>query len=395
VKFTFVIYHRAWVLNSSQPPQPRLWRASYQCICTWTARQWLNLKPDAGAQTCDELLAQVYAQLEECPSPASEWQAVRNPLNDDALLAALLGFGVVSVRRYATGERHCSDTVAARLQWLALLIVQLEGTYNFYGIRRWFQRPRAALDGQAPQDRLKGDWDPDDDAIQALVTLAQSATLGLIASCVDDVLNPVRLGFCVCDHTTSFLWQTAGQRAGRYSRNWDAPDHCLAINHTVAWAERFPHQEIEDPADLEGVAAALWAVLVPDHWSVQDLHPVNLSMGLVLRTTQEATEARLALVDQLKQQAFQGLLAPTAALQRSDQALPCIRLRDGSSKADELPIPAQVIMLWCPADQCLVGAVFPKAAPDLSCYPVRKEGQLNSYPQDRPTNAHPAHLSSH
>ncbi len=154
----------------------------HQGICTRAARQWLDQKQDAGDQACDELLAQVYAQLEECPSPATEWQSVRDVLNDDALLAALLGLGVVSVRRYAKGERHCSDTVAARLHWLALLIDQLEGTYNSYGIRRWFQRPRAALNGQAPQDRLKGDWDPDDDAIHALVALAQSASLGLIAS---------------------------------------------------------------------------------------------------------------------------------------------------------------------------------------------------------------------
>ena len=152
-----------------------------QGICTDAAQQWLNL----GAETTearDQLLSQVYERLEECPSPATEWQAVREVLDDDALLAALLGIGVISVRRYAKGERRSPDTVAARLHWLALLIDQLEGTYNAYGIRRWFQRPRAALDGQAPQDRLKGDWDPVDAAIQPLVALAQSASLGLVAS---------------------------------------------------------------------------------------------------------------------------------------------------------------------------------------------------------------------
>jgi len=150
-------------------------------ICTQATRQWLDLKPEVGPAR-DELLAQVYERLEESPSPATEWQAVRDVLDDDALLAGLLGIGIASVRRYAKGERHCPDPVAARLHWLALLIDQLEGTYNAYGIRRWFQRPRAALEGQAPQDRLKGDWDPDDDAIQPLVALAQSAGLGLIAS---------------------------------------------------------------------------------------------------------------------------------------------------------------------------------------------------------------------
>jgi hypothetical protein len=62
------------------------------------------------------------------------------------------------------------------------MIDQLEGTYNAYGIRRWFQRPRAALDGQAPHDRLNGDWDPVDNDIHPHAALAKSAGLGLIAS---------------------------------------------------------------------------------------------------------------------------------------------------------------------------------------------------------------------
>ena len=152
-----------------------------QGICTQAAKQWLNHEP-ASAAARDQLLAQVYERLEDCPSPATEWHAVRNLLDDDDLLAALLGVSPISVRRYAKGERRCSDAVAARLHWLALLIDQLEGTYNAYGIRRWFQRPRAALDGQAPQDRLKGAWDPDDDAVRPIVALAQSASFGLVAT---------------------------------------------------------------------------------------------------------------------------------------------------------------------------------------------------------------------
>ena len=152
-----------------------------QGICTQAAQQWLDQKPEA-SDTGDQLLTQIYERLEECPSPATEWQAVREVLLDDTLLASLLGIGAVSVRRYTKGERHCPDPVAARLHWLALLIDWLEGSYNAYGIRRWFQRPRAALDGQAPQDCLKGDWDPDDDAVQPIMALAQSASLGLVAS---------------------------------------------------------------------------------------------------------------------------------------------------------------------------------------------------------------------
>lgn len=152
-----------------------------QGICSNAAQQWLSQEP-SDESTRQHLLAEIYDRLEDCPSPATEWQAVRDVLNDDELLAALLGLSAVSIRRYCKGERQCSDAVAARLHWLALVIDQLEGTYNAHGIRRWFQRPRSSLDGQAPSDRLKGDWDPDDAAIRAIASLAHSACIGMMAS---------------------------------------------------------------------------------------------------------------------------------------------------------------------------------------------------------------------
>lgn len=152
-----------------------------QGICSDAARQWLHQRPEAVADR-NQLLAAIYERLEECPSPDTEWQAVREVLADDELLASLLGIGAVSVRRYAKGERRCSDAVAARLHWLALVIEQLEGSYNAYGIRRWFQRPRAVLDGRSPLDRLQGSWDPDDGAVQPILALARSASLGMVAS---------------------------------------------------------------------------------------------------------------------------------------------------------------------------------------------------------------------
>ena len=58
-------------------------------------------------------------------------------------------------------------------------------------------------------------------------------------------------------------------------------------------------------------------------------------MELVLGTTPEAESARLALVDHLKDQGAEGLLAPTAALHHSDTVMTCM----------------QVILLWCAAEQ--------------------------------------------
>jgi hypothetical protein len=116
------------------------------------------------------------------PAVNQRFASLREVLNDHDYLAALLGIKAISVRRYAKGERTCPDPVAARLYGLALLLQQLEGTYTAFGIRRWFQRPRASLDGQAPQDLLQGDWDPEDASIRAILALAQAASFGTIAS---------------------------------------------------------------------------------------------------------------------------------------------------------------------------------------------------------------------
>lgn len=185
------------------------------------------------------------------------------------------------------------------------------------------------------------------------------------------------MGFRICDRRYPFLWQTPGQQAARWNRAGDVPVHYLANTPTVAWAEWIRHQEIEDPADLEGVAAALWAVLIPAHWSDRDLQPVKMSMELVLGTTPEAESARLALVDQLKAQGAQGLLAPTAALHRSHEVSPCVRVLGGEEFHDQLPMPAHVILLWCNAEHLPGWCCVPEGRPGTELLPlVRRVGML-------------------
>jgi len=192
-------------------------------------------------------------------------------------------------------------------------------------------------------------------------------------------MSRLRVGFRVCDRRYSFLWQCAGQQAGRWNRKGDEPAHYLANTPTLAWAEWIRHQEIEDPADLEGVAASLWAVLIPEHLTDQDLQPVTLSMVLVLGATQEAAGSRLALVDQLKAQGAQGLLAPSAALHHSDQILPCSRVRDGINQPDQLLMPAQVILLWCAAEQLPGWCCVAEGRPEPELLPfVLREGMLRA-----------------
>jgi hypothetical protein len=78
----------------------------------------------------------------------------------------------VSLRRYAAKSRTIPDLVAARLHFLALVVGDLGGAYNDFGIRRWFERPRSQLDGKAPRQILRGPWTPDDAVVQTLRALA-------------------------------------------------------------------------------------------------------------------------------------------------------------------------------------------------------------------------------
>jgi hypothetical protein len=121
----------------------------------------------------EALLRMLVAALEASPVPRNEWPAVTRVL-DAEHLASLLNISLSSLRRYAAGERDTPDTVAARLHLLALVVGDLAGAYNEVGVRRWFTRPRTALDGRAPQDLLAGEWHPEDQAAQRVRALAAS-----------------------------------------------------------------------------------------------------------------------------------------------------------------------------------------------------------------------------
>jgi len=66
--------------------------------------------------------------------------------------------------------------------------------------------------------------------------------------------------------------------------------HDLASFPLVAWAEWLRGQEITEPEDLDGVAAALWAVVIPESWSDVELPEVDLPIEAVLATDAEARQ---------------------------------------------------------------------------------------------------------
>jgi len=113
--------------------------------------------------------------VDASPRPQAEWAPTRDVVGDE-LLARLLRISVSSLRRYASADRRTPDEVAWRLHLVARLLAALVGSYNAYGIRRWFERPRRALDDATPTAVLAQADSEDDERLQRVVRLADELT---------------------------------------------------------------------------------------------------------------------------------------------------------------------------------------------------------------------------
>lgn len=136
-----------------------------ECVCTTTPEP----------NQFRTMLQYVSEALDASPVPASEWPAMYRVLGPE-LLARLLDIATVSLRRYQTGARKTPDNVAVRLHALALIVGDLAGAYNDAGIRRWFVRPRTALQHRTPADVLTSGWRPEDHGPQQVRDLANALT---------------------------------------------------------------------------------------------------------------------------------------------------------------------------------------------------------------------------
>lgn len=118
-------------------------------------------------------LQQVIDVLEESPMPVTEWPAMRRIFGDDAL-ADLLAISVSSLKRYAGGERVTPPDIADRLHWVAMVVSDLAGSYNQFGMQRWFERERSQLGGRSPRKTLGARWQPSDASARRVRALATS-----------------------------------------------------------------------------------------------------------------------------------------------------------------------------------------------------------------------------
>jgi hypothetical protein len=106
------------------------------------------------------------------PRPAQEINNLVPILGYDTL-QRLVGASEVSLRRYASGTRTAPDEVARRIHFVAALVAILRGSFNEFGIRRWFERVHPSL-GKAPAAALGRGFEPDDDAAQEVLRTALS-----------------------------------------------------------------------------------------------------------------------------------------------------------------------------------------------------------------------------
>ena len=118
-----------------------------------------------------EALRATIAAVAASPHPEGEWRAARELLDDD-LLARLVGVSSSSLRRYAKGDRKTPDDAAWRLHLVVQVLAALSGSYNGYGVRRWFLRPRSTLGGATPADVLER-GEPEDE-VRRVVALAEA-----------------------------------------------------------------------------------------------------------------------------------------------------------------------------------------------------------------------------
>ncbi len=139
----------------------------------------VGLQPLLGDQIDRERARMIVARLEEAlegsPAPTEEARSLGRVLETE-LLARLVGVSPVTVNRWIRAERAPSYVHAERLHWLSAVVADLRTAYNAFGVRRWFLRPRAQLDGQSPANELGRDWDPDGDSARRVRELASWLT---------------------------------------------------------------------------------------------------------------------------------------------------------------------------------------------------------------------------
>jgi hypothetical protein len=146
-------------------------RLSQRGLASDHAARLATGKPSAGELSL--YLDAALLALDESPVPSTELTKLNSTLGQE-LVAGLLEISAASLQRYQNGDRQVPDAVAGRAHFLTSVIAALEGIYNEFGVRRWFERSRSAFDGQSARQLLGQGWVPDDEPARRVLAAAES-----------------------------------------------------------------------------------------------------------------------------------------------------------------------------------------------------------------------------
>jgi hypothetical protein len=146
-------------------------RLSQRGLASDSAARLATGKPSASELS--RYLDAALLALDESPVPDAELAKLNSTLGHE-LVAGLLEISAASLQRYQNGERQVPDAVAERAHFLTSVISALEGIYNEFGVRRWFERSRSAFDGQTARQLLGPGWIPGDEAPRRVLAAAES-----------------------------------------------------------------------------------------------------------------------------------------------------------------------------------------------------------------------------
>jgi len=129
-----------------------------------------------GTAEWERALQEILEAVAASPRPHGEWQPARDLLGDELLARVLGGISISSLRRYAAGTRTTPDDIAWRLHVVATVLSSILGSYNDYGVRRWFDRRRSRLNGATPAEAIAQAQNESDELLQTTLALADQLT---------------------------------------------------------------------------------------------------------------------------------------------------------------------------------------------------------------------------
>jgi hypothetical protein len=156
-----------------RPPTGRIDRAMLgqvvEAAATAGLAEGVASRRDA-AKPGDATVHAFLASLLASPRPAEEITNLVPILGYDTL-QRLVGASAVSLRRYANEARDTPDPVARRVHFVATLVAVLRGSFNEFGIRRWFERAHPSL-GRSPMAALGPRFEPEGAAAGRVIEAA-------------------------------------------------------------------------------------------------------------------------------------------------------------------------------------------------------------------------------